>query len=116
MRQLLKYLLLLSSLLQSGVAFTQGSQFQQELDYRIDVSLDEKSHLLKGLLYLQYKNNSPDSLTFIWFQLWPNAFKNDRTAFSEQLLELNRTDFYFSTEEKKRLYQSAGFQGKWKAC
>jgi hypothetical protein len=37
-------------------------------------------------------------LSFIWFHLWPNAYKNDRTAFSEQLLKLGRTDFYFSSE------------------
>ena len=33
--------------------------------------------------------------------LWPNAYKNDRTAFSEQLLKNDRTDFYFADEAKR---------------
>ncbi|HNP53451.1 MAG TPA: M1 family metallopeptidase, partial [Ferruginibacter sp.] len=33
--------------------------------------------------------------------LWPNAYKNDRTAFSDQLLENGNTKFYFSGEDKK---------------
>ena len=31
-----------------------------------------------------YKNNSPDELSFIWFHIWPNAYKNDSTAFAKQ--------------------------------
>ncbi len=50
---------------------------------------------------LQYVNNSPDTLQFIWFHVWPNAFKNDKTAFSEQLLKNGRTDFYFSNKEQR---------------
>src|SRR5205823_11466641 len=38
-----------------------------------------------GFLTLEYTNNSPDQLGFIWFHLWPNAYKNDKTAFAQQL-------------------------------
>lgn len=31
--------------------------------------------------------------------VWPNAYKNDRTAFSDQFLDIGRTDFYFSKPE-----------------
>jgi hypothetical protein len=50
---------------------------------------------------MDYFNNSPDTLYFIWLHVWPNAYKNDLTAFSDQLLINGRTDFYFSTEEKR---------------
>lgn len=75
--------------------------WQQEVHYVIDVELDDKANSLNGYLKLRYINHSPDSLSFIWFHLWPNAFKNDRTAFSDQLLLHGRTDFYFSDREDR---------------
>ncbi len=56
---------------------------------------------LDGYEKLIYSNNSPDTLRFIWFHLWPNAYKNDRTAFSDQLLENGNTNFYFATKEQR---------------
>ncbi|MEO5592513.1 MAG: M1 family metallopeptidase [Chitinophagaceae bacterium] len=75
--------------------------WQQQVNYIIDVSLNDKEHTLEGFEKIVYKNNSPDTINFIWFHLWPNAYKNDRTAFSEQLLNNNRTDFYFSNKEQR---------------
>ena len=59
--------------------------WQQEVNYTIDVSLNDKDHTLKGNADLEYVNNSPDKLDFLWFHLWPNAYKNDKTAFAKQL-------------------------------
>jgi hypothetical protein len=50
---------------------------------------------------LKYANHSPDTLNFIWFQIWPNAYRNDKTLYSDQLLENGDTRFYFSSKEKK---------------
>lgn len=75
--------------------------WQQELHYTIDVALDDQQHSLNGFLRLRYINHSPDTLSFIWFHLWPNAYKNDRTAFSDQLLLHRRTDFYFAGREDR---------------
>src|SRR5690606_10606744 len=58
-------------------------------------------HSLDGSETIDYNNNSPDTLTFIWFHLYANAFKNDRTAFSEAMLREDRTDFYFSRNNQK---------------
>ncbi len=82
-------------------AHSQQAYWQQQLKYTIDVTLNDNDHSLDGFLKLSYGNHSPDTLTFIWFHLWPNAFKNDQSAFSEQLLESGRTDFYFSTREQR---------------
>jgi hypothetical protein len=79
----------------------QDGYWQQQLHYTIDVTLDDREHALDGFVKLRYRNNSPDTLSFIWFHIWPNAYKNDRTAFSEQLLENGRTDFYFSSREQR---------------
>ena len=70
--------------------------WQQQVNYSIDVSLNDKEHTLDGFERIEYINNSPDTLRFIWFHLWPNAYKNDKTAFSDQLLENGNTKFYFS--------------------
>ena len=82
-------------------SFSQTKYFQQQVNYIIDVSLDDVNNTLNGFEKIDYTNNSQDTLHFIWFHLWPNAYKNDRTAFSEQLLKLGRTDFYFSDESKR---------------
>ncbi len=81
-------------------AQSNSSYWQQNVDYTIDVTLNDSLHNLDGFLKIKYTNNSSDSLPFIWFHLWPNAYKNDQTAFSEQLLKNGRTDFYFAEETK----------------
>jgi hypothetical protein len=81
-------------------AFTTMAQpkayWQQQVDYDMAVTLNDANHSLDGFAKITYHNQSPDTLRFIWFHLWPNAYKNDQTAFSEQLLKNRRTDFYFS--------------------
>jgi hypothetical protein len=76
--------ILTSLILISSTAFSQD-YWQQEVHYNIDVSLNEKQHSLKGNLALEYINHSSDTLTYIWFHLWPNAYKNDQTALARQL-------------------------------
>ena len=86
----------------SATSFCQKSAYwQQQVNYKIDVTLNDLENTLDGFVKMQYFNNSPDTLKYIWFHVWPNAYKNDRTAFSDQLLENGRTDFYFSPEEKR---------------
>jgi hypothetical protein len=87
----------------SNTSFCQTNYFQQQVNYTIDVTLNDVENTLDGSEIIHYTNNSPDTLHFIWFHLWPNAYKNDRTAFSEQMLQLGKTDFYFS-DEKMRGY------------
>jgi hypothetical protein len=75
--------------------------WQQHVAYTIDVSLNDKEKTLDGFEQIVYTNNSPDTLRFIWFHLWPNAYKNDKTAFSEQQLRNGDTRFYFSDKEQR---------------
>ena len=79
----------------------QLNYWQQQVNYTIDVSLNDKEHTLDGFEKIEYINNSPDTLRYIWFHLWPNAYKNDKTAFSDQSLENGSTRFYFSNKEDR---------------
>ena len=49
--------------------------FQQEVDYSIKVDLDPGTAKLAGMETIVYKNNSPDTLTEIFFHLFYNAFQ-----------------------------------------
>jgi hypothetical protein len=75
--------------------------WQQKVDYTIEVSLNDKFHTLDGFEKIIYTNNSPDTLKYIWFHLWANAYKNDKTAYTDQSLENGSTDFYFSSKDQK---------------
>ncbi len=77
------------------------SYWQQQINYTIDITLNDAERSLDGFIKIQYTNNSPDTLKFIWIHCWPNAYKNDLTAFSEQLLGNGRTDFYFSDRQQR---------------
>lgn len=67
----------------------------------MEVTLNDEAHTLDGFSKIEYINNSPDTLRYIWFHIWPNAYRTDQTAFSDQLLKNGRTDFYFSNKEDR---------------
>jgi Peptidase family M1 domain len=75
--------------------------WQQQVNCKIDVTLNDNDHTLDGYIKMDYFNNSPDTLYFIWIHLWPNAYKNDHTAFSDQMLKSGSTGFYFSGDDKR---------------
>ncbi len=83
------------------IAKAQNNYWQQQADYTIHVALHDNDNTLDADEKIVYTNNSPDTLTFIYFHLWMNAYKNDKTAFSEQLLRNNNTAFYFSDESQR---------------
>ncbi len=84
------------------IAFSQSPAYwQQQVNYKIDVTLNDVDNILDGFVKMDYFNNSPDTLHFIWIHLWPNAFKNDKTAFTDQSLENGSTAFYFSNADKR---------------
>jgi len=96
-----KYATILLALCISIAATAQTTYWQQQVNFKIDVSLNDAEHSLDGFAKIEYINNSPDTLRYIWFHLWPNAYRTDRTAFSDQLLKNGRTDFYFSNKEDR---------------
>ncbi|MEO0872106.1 MAG: aminopeptidase, partial [Pseudomonadota bacterium] len=58
-----------------------GHQYwQQQADYKINADLDEDGRRLTAKATITYKNNSPDTLPWIWMQLDQNIFKKDSMA------------------------------------
>ena len=83
--------------------------FQQKVDYNINVTLDDKNHTLNGIVHIDYFNNSPDDLDFIWFHIWPNAYKNQYTALAKQKIEDGNTTFHYADEKDRGYIDSLNF-------
>lgn len=78
MRSIAALFVFLAALTAAGAARAQGDSvgyWQQEANYTIKASLDAKNHMLTGSETIDYKNNSPDTLTVIHLHLYPNAFR-----------------------------------------
>ncbi len=100
MKKIIALIILFCSL-HTTVNCQSTSYWQQQVNYKIDVTLNDIQHTLDGYVKMDYFNNSPDTLRFIWIHLWANAYKNDRTAFTDQMLENGSTKFYFSNNEER---------------
>ncbi len=50
--------------------------WQQKVDYEIKATLDETNRRLTGSENITYKNNSPDTLRYLWLQLDQNRFNS----------------------------------------
>lgn len=59
--------------------------WQQELRYDIKAKLNDKDNSISAFETIVYKNNSPSTLNFIWFHIWPNAYKEESTALIQQI-------------------------------
>jgi hypothetical protein len=51
--------------------------WQQQVDYDIDVTLNERTNILSATETVTYTNNAPDDLGFLWFLLDQNRFRAD---------------------------------------
>ena len=51
--------------------------WQNRADYLIRATLDEQDTTIKGEVTIDYTNNSPDKLDFLWLQLDQNLFRPD---------------------------------------
>lgn len=49
--------------------------WQQDVYYKIKAAVDDSSNIINGSLQLTYWNNSPDTLTYVYFHLYQNAFQ-----------------------------------------
>lgn len=51
-----------------------AAYWQQDVYYKIDARIDEEKHTISASEKLEYRNNSPDTLRYVYFHLWQNAF------------------------------------------
>ncbi len=104
----MKYLIFVFFLLISFNSFAQPT-WQQRVDTKIDVQLDDRKHMLNAFEEFIYTNNSPDTLRFIYVHLWPNAYKNDHTPFAQQMDRNGSTSFYYSKQKDRGYIDSLQF-------
>ncbi|MFT7032748.1 MAG: hypothetical protein ACJA2S_001249 [Cyclobacteriaceae bacterium] len=65
-------LLVLISISQS---FSQDQYWQQRVEYKININMDVETNQFEGRQALRYYNNSPDTLTKVFYHLYFNAFQ-----------------------------------------
>lgn len=58
-----------------SIAFAQQGYWQQKVKYIMDVDMNVQSNQFTGKQKLEYWNNSPDTLTKIFYHLYWNAFQ-----------------------------------------
>ena len=63
--------------------------------------------------YIDYTNNSPNDLEFLWFHIWPNAYKDNTTALAKQKLEDGSTSLHYVSEEEKGYINGLDFKVEW---
>ena len=72
----MKLTVLLVSLLIPGIhLFAQPDRWQQKVNYTMDVNMNVQTNRLAGKQKLIYTNNSPDTLTRVFYHLYFNAFQ-----------------------------------------
>jgi hypothetical protein len=84
--------------------------FQQEVNYDINVTLNDRTHELSAYESVQYINKSPQSLQFIYFHLWPNAYSNNSTALGRQLFMLKGKQVLFDDPRTAGYIDSLDFR------
>ncbi len=84
--------------------------WQQEVNYHIEVRLDDKKHSLTAFETIHYKNNSDQVLNEIYFHLWPNAYKDQNTAFAKQQLRDRNLKFIQASENERGYIDSLDFK------
>ena len=104
------YLLLILSLFYCSVVSAQADYFQQEVNYKIEVSLNDKEHELHGNIQIEYHNNAPNELDTLYFHLWPNAYRNNLTAFAKQMERRGEGAFLFAEAKDKGWIDSIDFK------
>lgn len=83
--------------------------WQQKIDYQINVKLEDDKNFLHGDIKIEYFNNSDKALTEIWMHVFPNAFKNNKSAFAIQKLEDKSTKYQFAKEKDRGYMDSLNF-------
>lgn len=64
-----------------------AAYWQQDVHYKIDANIDERTNIVEAKEQLTYWNNSPDELAFVYFHLYQNAFV--KGSYLEELHRVN---------------------------
>ena len=59
--------------------------------------------------WVHYTNNSLDTLKYLWFHLWPNAYSGSNTAMNRQKLEDDDASLNYARQEELGWIDSLDF-------
>ncbi len=105
----MNYFSILLSFIISGNILSQ-TYWQQEVNYKIEVKLNDIDNAISAFESFEYLNNSPNSLDIIYVHLWANAYRNGKTALGKQLYKSNETLLQFGKEIDKGGVDSLDFK------
>ncbi len=100
----------------SSVMLHAQQYWQQEVNYTIQVVLNDQQHSLNGNINFEYINHSPDALSFIWIHLWPNGYKDNQTALYKQVASDNEGRKRLKDFKEKGFIDSLSFTAGGIAC
>jgi hypothetical protein len=66
--------------LRSGSGAPGRDYWQNRVDFNIAAKIDTTAHVLSGDETVTYTNNSPEALSFLWFQMDQNLYRPDSRA------------------------------------
>ncbi len=67
--------ILLAGILTITISFAQPNRWQQRVKYLMDIDMNVETNQFTGKQKLEYWNNSPDTLTKVFYHLYFNAFQ-----------------------------------------
>ena len=109
--RLLKTLWIISTLIITPISNVLSQEyFQQEVNYRINVTLNDRHHELNAIETVEYINNAPDTICFLFFHLWPNGYSNNQTELAKQLYSQKGKERLFDDPELRSYIDSLNFK------
>jgi hypothetical protein len=105
-----KYLFFVIGIFWTLMNASSQDYFQQEVNYKINVTLNDRTHELSGYESVEYINNSPDTLRFLYFHLWPNAYSNNKTGLARQIFSIKGKGKLFDDPELNGFIDSLYFK------
>ncbi|TWP29779.1 M1 family peptidase [Apibacter muscae] len=86
----MKKLLILLVVITTSILKSQITPYyQQQANYNIEVDVDTKNFKYNGKQQINYINNSPDTLSIVYFHLYWNAFQPN-SMMDQQLIQLGK--------------------------
>ena len=73
--------------------------WQQQVDYNIEVTLDDENQRIDGEERILYKNNSPDELRYLWLQLDQNVRALDSDSYKIRESRINERSSFGSIQD-----------------
>jgi hypothetical protein len=85
--------------------------WQQQADYRIEASLDEEARSIDAKARISYRNNSPDTLRYLWLQLDQNRFRADSLDQRSKTYSSDRVTYQNLREHQAVSTEQYGYTG-----